>query len=106
MIALHIYLKAKPGQREAIERCYREDYVPAITIQQGFRSTTLLRPYDPATAQRIGAVTAEFDYEIDIAFDTEDQRMRWALGPEHQVCWPKMEALCERIVWEGFDVIA
>jgi antibiotic biosynthesis monooxygenase (ABM) superfamily enzyme len=106
MIELHIYLKAKPGKQAEIEQSYRADYVPAITVQKGFRGTVLLRPYDPATNQRIGGNAAQFDYEINIAFDTEEQRMAWATGPEHQVCWPKMEALCERIEWEGFDVVA
>src|SRR5437763_800354 len=41
MIELHIYLKARSGQQAEIERIYRDDYVPAITIQKGFRGTTL-----------------------------------------------------------------
>jgi heme-degrading monooxygenase HmoA len=106
MIELHIYLKAKPGQHAAIERTYREAYVPAISIQKGFRSTRLLRPYPSEVNQRIGGRAAQCDYEINIAFDTEEQRMAWATGPEHQDCWPKMEALCDSIEWEGFDVVA
>lgn len=106
MIELHIYLKARSGQQAEIERIYRDDYVPAITIQKGFRGTTLLRPYDPETNARIAGQPANFDYEINITFDSEPDRMRWATGPEHVVCWPKMEALCEKIEWEGFDVVA
>ena len=106
MIELHIYLKAKTGKQGDIARSYRSSYIPAIRIQKGFRSTTLLRPFDVATNQHIGGRAAEFDYEINIAFDTEEQRMAWATGAEHKVCWPEMEALCERIEWEGFNVVA
>src|SRR3954463_9114868 len=106
MIELHIYLTAKPGQQAELERVYREAYVPAITVQGGYRSTTLLRPYDAETAGRIGGQRPDYDYEINIAFDTEAQRMAWATGPEHQVCWPLVEALCDAIRWAGFDVVA
>jgi hypothetical protein len=106
VIELHIYLLAKPGQQAAIEQSYRTEYVPAITVQQGFRGTTLLKPFPPEINSRIGGNAAQFDYEINIIFDTEEQRVAWVAGPEHQVCWPKMEALCQKIEWEGFDVIA
>ena len=105
MIELHIYLTAKPGKAAEIERTYRDAYVPAITNQQGFRSATLLRPYEAATAERIGGRPVAYDYEINIAFDTEEQRMAWATGAEHQVCWPQMEALCATLEWQGFDVV-
>lgn len=106
MIELHIYLRVTPGKQADLERTYREAYVPAITIQEGFRGTTLLMPYDPRTAAGIGAQASQADYEINITFDTEAQRMAWATGPEHVECWPKVEALCEGITWEGFDVVA
>ncbi len=106
MIELHIFLTAKQGAHAEIERTYRERYVPAIVVQKGFRSTTLLKPYGANTSGGIGANVSPFDYEIDIAFDSEADRAAWATGPEHVDCWPRMEALCDRIEWEGFDVVA
>lgn len=95
MIQLHIYLEAQPGKEHALEQAYREAYVPAITVQQGFVSTALLK-----------TSTAVRQYQIDIAFTTEEKRLQWVASTEHQTAWPQIEALCNDITWQGFDVIA
>jgi len=95
MITLHIALDVRTGQGPALEALYREAYVPAITKQVGFRSTTLLR-------------SAEEDhrYEIDIAFDTEEQRQAWATGEDHAATWPRIVALCTDFSAQGFEILA
>jgi heme-degrading monooxygenase HmoA len=95
MIQLHIYLDALPGDEKALEQTYRTAYVPAITVQDGFVSTALLK-----------ASNAVRRYQIDIAFDSEEKRLKWVASREHQACWPKVEALCHTISWQGFEVIA
>ena len=95
MITLQIYLTAKPGQGGALEDLYRRVYVPAITKQVGFRSTTLLRAYESETR-----------YEIDITFETEAQRQAWADGADHADTWPRIVALCAEVSAQGFDVLA
>lgn len=95
MITLHIALQLRVGQGSALETLYREIYVPAITKQGGFRSTTLLRSADDPDA-----------YEIDIAFDTEAQRQDWADGADHADTWPRIVALCADVSAQGFEVLA
>jgi len=95
MITLHIYLTTKPGQGAALEDLYRRVYVPAITKQVGFRSTTLLR-----------ASGSEMRYEIDITFETEAQRQAWAEGADHAETWPRVVALCADVSAQGFDILA
>ena len=95
MITLHIYLTTKPGQGGALENLYHQAYVPAITKQVGFRSTTLLRAYESETR-----------CEIDIAFDTEAQRQAWADGADHAETWPRIVDLCAEVSAQGFDVLA
>ena len=95
MIALHIALRLKRGRGAALETLYREAYVPAIERQGGFRSTTLLRAADDPDR-----------YEIDIAFDTEDQRRAWAESADHEATWPRVVALCEGFTADGYVVIA
>lgn len=95
MITLHISLTTKPGQGEALEALYHEAYVPAITTQAGFRSTTLMRAYD-----------SETKYEIDISFDNEAQRQAWAEGATHAETWPRVAALCDAVDAQGFDILA
>ncbi|MGH2460533.1 MAG: antibiotic biosynthesis monooxygenase family protein [Chloroflexota bacterium] len=95
MMTLQIYLTTKPGQGAALENLYHQAYVPAITKQVGFRSTTLLRAYESETR-----------YEIDITFETEAQRQAWADGAEHAETWPRIVALCTEVSAQGFDILA
>lgn len=95
MITLHIQLTTQHEQGRALEELYRTVYVPAITKQTGFLSTTLIRAYD-----------SETKYEIDIAFATEAQRQSWADGVDHAATWPRIVALCADFSAQGFDVLA
>ncbi len=95
MITLHIALDVRAGQGPTLEALYREAYVPAITKQDGFRATTLLR-----------SATEDHRYEIDIAFDTETQRVAWAGGPDHEATWPRVVALCTDFSAQGFTILA
>jgi heme-degrading monooxygenase HmoA len=105
MITLHIYLQVTPAREAELAQLYHDEYTPAITRQRGFRSTALLRTYDTARAEAIDA-RRDWTHEIDIVFDTEEDRQTWATGPEHARVWPRVESLCERITWQGFDILA
>ena len=95
MITLHIQLRVKSGQEDRFEELYQETYVPAIGKQEGFRRTQLLRPYEGGS-----------EYEIDIYFDNEDLRERWANSREHQEVWPQVKELCAKITPRRFDILA
>ena len=95
MIELHIYLEPFDGKEKALESLYLKEYVPGIRIQEGFRRTTLLKKRD-----------ALREYQVDIAFDSEDLRLKWVASKEHQATWPKITALCQRVSWAGFDAVS
>ena len=92
MIELHIYLEPLPGQEADLEKIYHQEYVPGIKVQPGFRRTILLKKRD-----------ALREYQIDIAFDSEELRLKWVDSQEHVEIWPKVAALCQRVSWAGFD---
>ncbi len=94
MVTLHIHLRVRPGQEARFEELYQKTYVPAISKQEGFRRTQLLRPYEGGS-----------EYEIDIYFDSEDLRERWANSPEHQEVWPQVEVMCAESTPRGFDIL-
>jgi heme-degrading monooxygenase HmoA len=94
-VQLHIYIEVKPGKGPTLEELYQSAYVPAIEVQEGFLWSRLLRYYDSTR-----------NYEIDISFETEKQRTAWAQSKEHQNAWPKIEAVGEKITWQGLDVLA
>ena len=91
-VQLHIYLGVKNGMGTRLEKLYKDVYVPAIKVQDGFLRTKLLRQYESSS-----------NYEIDIVFNSEKQRASWAISSEHQEAWPKIEAICSKITWQGFD---
>jgi heme-degrading monooxygenase HmoA len=95
MVTLHIHLRVRSGQEARFEELYQKTYVPAISKQEGFRRTQLLRPYEGGS-----------EYEIDIYFDSEDLRERWANSPEHQEVWPQVEEMCAESTPRGFDILA
>ena len=93
MIELHIYLEPLPGQEADLEKIYHQEYVPGIKVQPGFQRTILLKKRD-----------ALREYQIDIAFDSEELRLKWVDSKEHVEIWPKVAALCQSVSWSGFDV--
>ncbi|MCH2693670.1 MAG: hypothetical protein MK025_03005 [Acidobacteriia bacterium] len=94
-VQLHIYLEVKNGMGTELEKLYKDAYVPAIEVQNGFLRTKLLRQYESRS-----------NYEIDISFNSEKQRASWAISSEHQEAWPKIEAICSKITWQGFDELS
>lgn len=95
MVTLHIYLDVEPEQESQFEETYRNAFVPAISKQEGFLRTQLLRSLEQ------GGV-----YEVDIYFETEELRERWANSAEHEKVWPQIEEVCTEISPRGFDVLA
>ncbi len=94
MIELHIYLEPFEDKEKELESIYWNEYVPGITIQEGFHRTTLIKKRD-----------ALREYQINITFDSEKLRLKWVDSREHKDVWPKIALLCARISWSGFDTI-
>jgi heme-degrading monooxygenase HmoA len=94
MIELHIYLEPFAGQESKLESVFAEVFVPAISVQEGFRRVALLKVRD-----------AIRQYRIELAFESEALRLRWVASPEHQTAFPKIAALCQQVTWAGFYVV-
>ena len=94
MIALHLDLRAKPAAGPALEKTFREVFRPAVSAQQGFVDTALLRPSSEKDA-----------YRLVIAFETEASRLKWVGTDLHQQVWPQIEAHCAGYEAKGFEVV-
>ena len=90
---LHIWLTAKPGQEEAMEKTFREVFYPAVSARKGFRSALMMRK--PGTG----------DYTVRLSFDTEELRADWVASEEHQKAWPALQSLATTAKADGFSVI-
>lgn len=104
-MALQMDFVVLPKNAEAFEKMYHSIYVPAMTVQDGYLSSKLLRLFPDEQAKGIEAEPTIFNYQIQISFDTEENRMKWVASPQHQIAWPAASSLAEEFKWRGYDVM-
>jgi heme-degrading monooxygenase HmoA len=80
MFVLIVEAKVKPGSEPALEKTYTKIFRPAITAQEGFVGTELLRPNHSGD-----------EYRLRIAFETHPLQQKWVATDLHQEVWPQME---------------
>lgn len=102
---LQIYFDVALERCEDFEEMYREVYVPALQVQQGYMRSNLLRVFPPAIADEIGAASTEYNYTMELVFDTEENRRRWAASPEHQSAFPIASGMARAVAWCGYDIV-
>ena len=101
---LQIYFEVPPSGGSDFEKMYAEVYVPALKKQQGYLSSKLLRLFPPDVAGEIEAAKTDFNYQMELVFDTEENRRLWVASDEHQVAWPQAEKMATQVAWRGYDV--
>ncbi|HZY81137.1 MAG TPA: cupin domain-containing protein [Cyclobacteriaceae bacterium] len=90
---------------EAFEKMYHSIYVPAMTVQQGYLGSKLLRLFSEDVAKTIQAEPTLFNYSIQISFDTEENRRKWVASDQHQIAWPAASKLAKEFKWRGYDLV-
>jgi heme-degrading monooxygenase HmoA len=85
MFALHVELVVKSGSQPALERTFAEQFLPAISVQDGFVAAQLLRSNDVQT-----------NYRLCLSFDHQASQQKWVATDLHQEVWPLVENLCEK----------
>ena len=90
---------------EAFEKMYTSIYVPAMTVQKGYLWSKLLRLYPENTAKEIQAEPTTYNYQVQIAFATEEDRRKWVASPQHLIAWPAATSLAKEFKWRGYNVV-
>jgi mannose-6-phosphate isomerase-like protein (cupin superfamily) len=90
---------------EAFEKMYSSIYVPAMTVQQGYLESKLLRVFNENLEKEIQGETTTYNYQIQISFDTEENRRKWVASPQHLIAWPAASGLAKEFKWRGYDVM-
>ena len=90
---------------ETFEKMYYSVYVPAMTVQQGYLGSKLLRLFGENLSKEIQAEPTIYNYQIQISFDTEENRKKWVASSQHQIAWPSATALAKEYKWRGYDVM-
>ncbi len=90
---------------DAFEKMYYSIYVPAMTVQQGYLGSKLLRLFPENVAKEIQAESTEYNYQIQISFDTEENRRKWVKSAQHDIAWPAASGLAKAFKWKGYEVM-
>ncbi|HIE29780.1 TPA: hypothetical protein EYP66_21130 [Candidatus Poribacteria bacterium] len=106
MILLQIYFDIPTEKERDFENMYVESYVPALQKQRGYLGSKLLRLFPSEIAKEIEAAHTEFNYQMELMFDTEENRRLWVASEEHIVVWPLAEGMSRNVAWQGFDIVA
>ena len=104
-ILLQIYFQVAPERAVEFEKMFSESYVPAMRKQKGYLRSGLLRLFASGVAQEIEAAPTEFNYQMELVFDTEENRRKWVASKEHAVAWPHASGMAKKVAWRGFDVV-
>ena len=105
MILLQIYFAVADEKSAAFEAMFADAYAPALEKQPGYLGSTLLRIFPAAIAQEIGAAETPFNYQMELRFDTEANRRRWAASHEHSGVWPLAQGMSSAVAWRGYAVV-
>ena len=97
---LQIYFEVEDSKAEAFEAMYRDVYVPAMEVQEGYLGSRLLRTF----ATEGDEERPKYNYQMMLHFDTEENRVKWVASDEHQDAFTKAQALS--VSWDAqrYDV--
>lgn len=90
---------------EAFEKMYASVYVPAMTVQQGYLESKMLRFFPENIEKEIEGEPTTYNYQIQLSFDTEENRRKWVASDQHKIAWPAATKLAQSFKWRGYDVM-
>ena len=104
-IGLQMDFVVSKENAEAFEKMYYSIYVPAMTVQEGYLESKCLRLFPENIQKEIQAEPTNYNYQIQISFDTEEHRRKWVASPQHQIAWPAASGLAKEFKWRGYDIM-
>lgn len=99
-----MFFEVKPKNCKPFEEMYANTYVPALRLQKGYTGSMLLRLFPPAVSKEIAAAPTLFNYQMELIFDTEEDRRRWVKSSVHIAAWDVAVSFVESFEWKGYDV--
>jgi antibiotic biosynthesis monooxygenase (ABM) superfamily enzyme len=104
MIKLQMFFEVDPDKCKGFEQDYQDSYVPALRKQAGYIGSKLLRLFPEEVAKEISAAETKYNYQMELLFDTEENRRKWVKSPEHVAAWPQAVSFVKSYEWKGYDV--
>jgi heme-degrading monooxygenase HmoA len=100
-----MFFEVAPEDFEAFEANYIDVYVPALRKQEGYMGSKLLRTFPAEDLRKAGSPETKNTYQMELLFDTEENRINWTKTPEHDDAWAHTSALAKSFEWLGYDVV-
>ena len=104
-MVLQIYFEVEESKSTNFEMMYAESYVPAMKKQVGYQGSRLLKLFPPEVCKEIQSEETAYNYQMELVFDTEENRRKWAASEEHQEVWPLAQGMTKSVAWRGYDVV-
>lgn len=95
MVELRIDLEPYDGKGASLVEAFQTHFVPAISVQKGFKSVSLLKRHDSLRA-----------HQISLRFESEELREKWVASDEHQAAFLRIAELCSSVTWRNHDVVS
>ncbi len=105
MITLEIKYRVSSASTEAFEKMIKNVYGPALAKQEGFVGYRLLREYSKAERGAIGATSDDYQFHLELTFESEALRQKWVASPEHDPAFEEAKKLTAQIVHNGYHVV-
>ena len=105
MIVLQIYFLINDDKTKDFESLYDHHYVSALRKQKGYLGSKLLRIYPHEKGALFNAMQTDFNYQMELYFDTEENRLTWASTEIHAEVWGMAERLFEKAGARGYDIV-
>jgi mannose-6-phosphate isomerase-like protein (cupin superfamily) len=103
-MALQMDFVVPAENAKAFEDMYHSIYVPAMLVQPGYQGSKLLKLFSDEVAKQIQAEPTTYNYQIQISFDTEENRRKWVASKQHDIAWPAASGLAKEFKWRGYEI--
>ena len=100
-----MFFQVDPDKCVAFEKNYTNVYIPALRKQVGYLGSKLLRLFPEKVQNEISATKTNFNYQMELMFDTEAHRQLWTKTKEHDAAWPITISYVKSYQWIGYDVV-
>ncbi len=105
MILLQMYFQVDANDSEHFIGIYRNEYVTALEKQSGFLRSSLLRVYDSEFVVKLSEEQKKYNYQMELVFQNEKDRLQWVATPEHEKVWLLAKRYVQSFAVRGYDVI-
>jgi heme-degrading monooxygenase HmoA len=105
MITLQVKYAVAERDADEFQDTIVRVYGQVLAKQEGFISYRLLREYPRELREHIGATSDGYQFQLELTFESEELRRRWAASPDHDPAYEASRRLANQVIHNGFEVV-